>query len=366
MSRRIGYHDGLQALRGVLAMGVFCQHLFWQASFIAPGPTDFLYSLNLGAIGVLTFFVLSGYLISSKAGDPPMKFVMDRVRRVVPIFWLSIPVAMLVVKLWGLPSPGLPWDVAFLIPTGKSSPLPLPHWSLYFECFFYALVVLAARIGTAWARPAVIAWGIVSFALYERPYNFLNYIPPNPYNLVFPLFGIFFAAGVIAGWRFTPRPWKTIPYAVGAIAGFYGLQLLVRFGLWHFLPDAMQRHGDLGYEALALGSFCAVRAALCWQPTWLPGRALMWLGDASYGIYMFHMVTMAFAVMLLHRLFAPGSYWTAVSIILALGLPPALLAGRLDVWIQRTLKQHQLSRRPGGAVPIAEGAHAPTTVESIR
>jgi exopolysaccharide production protein ExoZ len=361
LTRRIGYHNGLQALRGVLAMAVFCQHLFWQASFVAPGPTDFLYSFNLGAIGVLTFFALSGYLISSKAGDPPMKFVMDRVRRVVPIFWLSIPFAILVLLLRGEPVGGWPWDVAFLIPTGRSTPLPLPHWSLYFEAFFYLLVVVVARLGASWARPAVIVWGVVSLALFTHPYNFLNYTPPNVYNLVFPPFAMLFAAGVVAGWRFTPKPWKALPYAVGAILGFYGWQLLVRFGLWHFLPDVIQRH-DLGMEAIAFGSFCAVRAALCWEPAWLPGRVLMWLGDASYGIYIFHMITMALALMVFDRLPLPRTYWVAIAGILALALPPAILAGRLDVRVQQALKQRQISRRPRGGVQVT-GTTAPVEAD---
>lgn len=351
LTRRAGYHDGLQALRGVLALAVFFQHLFWQASLLAPGSPayDNLYALNLGAIGVLTFFVLSGYLISSKAGDPPLKFVMDRVRRVVPIFWLAIPVGMLVLWLQGAPLPGVPWDIAFLIPTGTSTTLPLPHWSLYFEVVFYALVVLVARIRPSFARPAVVIWGLVAFALHTRPYDFLNYTPPNVYNLIFPMFGLFFAAGVAAGWRFTPARWKAIPYAIGAIAGFYGLQLLVRFGLWHYLPAWIQRYNDIAFEMLAFGSLCAVRAALCWEPTRLPGRMLKWAGDASYGVYMFHMVAMYLAVMVLARLFVPASFPAAVACILVLALPPALLVGRLDLRLQQILKKKTRRWRGDGS-----------------
>lgn len=61
---------------------VFLQHAFWLATYMAPGPVETLYGLSLGGIGVFLFFGLSGYLIAGKAGDAPLKFAIDRARRI--------------------------------------------------------------------------------------------------------------------------------------------------------------------------------------------------------------------------------------------------------------------------------------------
>src|SRR5439155_5058760 len=139
--------------------------------------------------------------ISAKAGDPPLKFLLDRARRIFPSFWLAIAIALLAMRFTRAPM-AVPWDIVFLVPTGTPNRLPLPHWSLYFECFFYTLVLLVASVRISWVRPAVLVWAVCAFALYERPYNFANYNAPDLYNLVFPLYAIYFAGGVLAGWRF--------------------------------------------------------------------------------------------------------------------------------------------------------------------
>jgi exopolysaccharide production protein ExoZ len=332
------YHDGLQALRGIAAMGVFCQHLFWQASLLAPGPIDRLYALSLGGIGVLTFFALSGFLIFAKAGDPPLKFLLDRARRIFPSFWLAIAIALLAMRFTRAPM-AVPWDIVFLVPTGRPNRLPLPHWSLYFEWFFYTLVLLVALVRISWVRPAVLIWAVFAFALYERPYNFANYNAPDLYNLVFPLYAIYFAGGVLAGWRFTPTPGAMIPYALASIIAFNASQVLAWLKISSHIP--VWARLDLAFAFVLLGALCAVRAALCWQPRWFFGKALKALGDASYGIYLIHLVGMSVAVRLIKSVHTPASYLVNLVLILALALPPAFLFGLLDVRLQRTLKRLQ-------------------------
>jgi exopolysaccharide production protein ExoZ len=344
------YHDGLQALRGILALGVFAQHLFWQADQVVPGPTDRLYALSLGGLSVLTFFALSGYLIPTKASDPPIKFLLDRGRRVFPIFWLALVLCLPVPWAQGASDVRWPWAVALLLPTGVANTLPLPHWSLYFEAFFYVLVLLVALMRASWVRPAVVAWGAIGLVVYERPYDFANYNAPDVYNLIFPLYALFFAAGVLAGWRFRPTPRAALPYALAALTAFYGLQGLGALGVYVFayLPRGMS-HQDAAFVLVALGSLCAVRAALCWRARSGAGRVLRVLGDASYGIYLVHILSMMLAAYVLRRLYVPSSYWVTLALVLALALPPALLVGLLDVRIQRALKglQRQRANRAG-------------------
>jgi hypothetical protein len=71
---------------------------------------------------------------------------------------------------------------------------------------------------------------------------------------------------------------------------------------------------------------------------------------------------MALALMVFDRLPLPRTYWVAIAGILALALPPAILAGRLDVRVQQALKQRQISRRPRGGVQVT-GTTAPVEAD---
>ena len=139
----------------------------------------------------------------------------------------------------------------------------MAHWSLYFEAIFYAIVLSFALIRAGWARAGVVLWGFVCLVMYERPYDFAHYSAPDPYSLVFPFFGMFFAAGVLAGWRFTPRPRAIIPYALGSLVLFFGKPLdhAATLGLYNQLPWLLQWHVELVFVGFAAGAFCAIRAA---------------------------------------------------------------------------------------------------------
>ena len=338
------YQHGLQALRGILALGVFMQHVFWQASTIVPHSTTFLYSLNVGGTGVLTFFALSGYLMVGKVTDPPRKYFLDRVRRIFPAFWICV-----VIATWFRLGPGfsfrtLPWDVLFLVPNGKPNVLALPHWSLYFEVCFYAIVFAVALLRPSLGRVVVVLWGILSLALYKRPYDFANYSAPNLYNLVFPLYGIFFAAGVLAGWRFRPSRRSMLGYAAAALVIFFYPAVLQELAIPYPWPLS---HEDVRWALYALGCLAAVRAALSWRASSPPGRILKWIGDASYGMYLIHILVMARLVPLVAQRFVPRTYAEAAILIVALTLPPSLLFGYGDVWLQQVLKRVQRRLTPG-------------------
>src|SRR5690606_21591045 len=52
-------HQGLQALRGIAALLVVAHHVHWPVSTLVELP-DPLGRLNLGSLGVFSFFALSG------------------------------------------------------------------------------------------------------------------------------------------------------------------------------------------------------------------------------------------------------------------------------------------------------------------
>ena len=257
---------GLQQLRAVAALGVVLFH----ASEL--GGMPFL----PGAFGVDLFFVLSGFLMVAITGDAvrPGAFLIARVRRIVPLYWL----ATLVVAA-GLFVAGRPLDLqrlasalAFLPqgnagPTAMGLPLLAPGWSLNYEMGFYALFAAALWLPVRWRTPllsalllALAAWGAVLRGAWTDPIL------------------CEFAAGLWLGevWRGRASP-RTV--ALGGAAALLGMLLLY--------PGLLDRI-RLFAGVLAVGT-------LAWTLSREPVRSrprLESLGDASYAIYLAHLIVM--------------------------------------------------------------------------
>ena len=76
------------AFRFGLAMMVVLQH---GLLLLAPSDRQFLYSLEMGAVAVTTFFALSGFIVAEASATfyagRPGAFLANRALRVVPLTW---------------------------------------------------------------------------------------------------------------------------------------------------------------------------------------------------------------------------------------------------------------------------------------
>lgn len=84
--------------RFVLALLVVLSHT-WEFSFESP-ERHFVSSLGIGNIGVMAFFILSGFIISEAIDQfywgRPYSFLGNRFLRLIPPFWAAIGVSVLV------------------------------------------------------------------------------------------------------------------------------------------------------------------------------------------------------------------------------------------------------------------------------
>ncbi|RBH42304.1 acyltransferase, partial [Pseudomonas sp. MWU13-2860] len=91
----------VQALRALAAWTVVCHH-FMQIffDFKARGPVGQFF-IDKGAVGVDIFFVISGlviFLSTEGKALPPARFLLYRLFRIVPAYWLyTLLMALLVV-----------------------------------------------------------------------------------------------------------------------------------------------------------------------------------------------------------------------------------------------------------------------------
>ncbi|MEU4244903.1 acyltransferase [Actinoplanes sp. NPDC026619] len=137
-SRRITFLEGV---RGVAASIVVIQHLFAE-NF--PGYAEWTHDhLDFGRVGVVAFFLVSGYVIPlSLAGQTLPGFATRRFFRLYPVYWLAFAafaVVELIVRgsLEGATLPVVVLNILMLHGLiGAVSLLP-PAWTLSIELLYY-------------------------------------------------------------------------------------------------------------------------------------------------------------------------------------------------------------------------------------
>ncbi|MCF3638948.1 acyltransferase [Rhizobium sp. TRM95111] len=267
---------GVQYLRGLAALAVVLFHAAERSG----------HAFAIGAAGVDVFFVISGFImwiISARRPVSPGRFLAERLRRIVPVYWLATSVMLAGAAAGLFPnlviSAGHTAASLLFLPmrspsNGEIWPVLVQGWTLNFEMFFY-LVFAAALVLPARFRLAAVAGLFASLVAAGTLVDsndplFLTYTSP----IVFE-----FVAGMAIGrlWLAGRLPPVAVALALVALslAGFAALWLLR-------LPFDETVCGPLA-AALVLATVTLDRHGH------VPKLALPALiGNASYSIYLWH------------------------------------------------------------------------------
>lgn len=294
--------------------------------------------------GVDIFFVLSGFIMlhlgHASYGRPgeAWRFLVRRVVRVAPMYWLFTTLMLLALVLfpahvahkdidWAHVLASyvfLPWENAY----GKFYPVLILGWTLNFEMFFYGLMALSLalprRWGLTWLVGILAVLGLggaisVDWPTALSPMKFWW----NPIVLEF-LMGVGVAWLRIQGFRLTggQAAWLTV-LALGWMVcshqvGLTGTHWLAR-PWWMGLPAA----------ALVLAAVCLPERGR--PPAWK--RWLSRGGDWSFAIYLSHPFSLTVAAMVWHRL-----GWTSVEGYVLACLIAGIAGGAcVHEWIEQPL-----------------------------
>jgi exopolysaccharide production protein ExoZ len=262
----------LQCLRAVAALGVVLFHA-GQWSHI---------NLHLGGAGVDLFFVISGvvmWLVTDRREREPVRFLMRRAARIVPLYWLMTAAAAAL----ALVLPVVWWDVrpdlvhvllsAAFIPHYNPGGLPFPAlaqgWTLPYEALFYGLFAVALRfprerqfLVLAFALAAIFVIGFANPPFYMLLGNSLllefvlgmalarillsRSLPSGPWGLALMILG---SVGLAASWPIggdDPGNWRLLVWGLPAAAIVGGALSLEAAGWWPRLPW-LERLGDASY-----------------------------------------------------------------------------------------------------------------------
>ena len=276
---------GLQYLRGLAACSVVIFH--------AAGRIG--WKFHAGEAGVDLFFLLSGFLMVTitDANTCSLKFLADRARRIVPIYWIATSVMLGGCLAHVFPNRQL--DVAHVIasyfflpwrPPGSihAWPLIVAGWTLNYEMMFY--VVFAALIQFCRQTRQIVILTIffsvlVLFGLLVKPQNVVLYTYTDPIVLEF------------VGGCWLATLWKrhdAWPLWLGWGTALVALAMVELAAVF-----APQTHRVLGFGIPAALLFSSV-LALERRSAIRVWRVPLFLGDASFSIYIWH--TLAISVVL--------------------------------------------------------------------
>lgn len=353
---------GIQCLRAVAALLVvfFHLHLFEQK---LPGqmvmPAQSLY----GMAGVDLFFVISGFIVTTislgKFRSPgyASRFLRLRFFRIYPAYWVYflglIAVYLISPRLVNHTHGRPDLLLSFLLLPQRGTPLLFVSWTLSFELFFYLVFAVMLR----WLRQSQLPYVLCAWAVIVVAGNLTLDTQQPVVGVVFsPLILEFilgcgvalFAAdlGSTAGWI------CTLLGAGGFIAGSLLLDVSdVPFSWWSrtivYGPSA----------ALLVAGVIGIERGGRRFP-----RAFVTLGDASYSLYLSHILVLGAVVQLWRRFAAssaPANHVAALVVELAAVMAWALISFPC---IERPLLTMLRGRR---APPAGHGVTGASTMQKV-
>lgn len=294
MGRTDSHQPALDGLRGMAAYMVVISHVS-----NATGIFGGVLGRGGGQVGVMIFFVLSGYLMGSLYLDEEFtatnvrNYAVRRFARVVPLFYAVVSIALVVyflsngdINLYALPLERALGHYAFFDGVGIL-------WTIPVEIHFYVLFVGFWWLHSRSPRVLIPIFVLAIAAYWALPLRVPLDPRPSPYYLVFFLCGLLVSRSIRMQ---TSQPTRQLWLTIVLIAGFLSPFLLypgiysltVGADGWLLTQDLQQMWHDPRYPLAA--ALCLV-AAIVARPirSVLSHPIAVQAGGISYSVYLLHL-----------------------------------------------------------------------------
>ncbi|MEB3213702.1 MAG: acyltransferase [Leptolyngbyaceae bacterium] len=138
----------LDALRGLAALAVVFYHYTRRYDQIYGHTSGLPFQVAVGQYGVQLFFIISGFVIlmSLEHTKRVQDFIVKRLVRLYPTYWMAIALTFSLVALFGLPGREVSLYHALLNGVMVHAFWQIPnvdgvYWTLFHECIFYVVMV---------------------------------------------------------------------------------------------------------------------------------------------------------------------------------------------------------------------------------
>ncbi|OYW86473.1 MAG: acyltransferase [Sphingobium sp. 32-64-5] len=335
----------LDALRGIGAIAVVLYHLTVRYPEIFPDVAHVPFSFWPGEYRVLLFFAISGFSIffSFRRIDGIADFAVNRFARLFPTYWLAILLVLLFEYAGDVDRLKIPLFSTLLNFTMLQAYFLHPevdgaYWTLAVELGFYAsMIALWRMLGPSMKR---LEWALI-------PWLGLKWLmlawPDMPWRLTMVLvleFLPFFVIGILYYriWSGERRWTAQIPYLLATLITLYGTDTR-----------------DMFLTGCALILIFA--AMLAGRLRFLGFGPLLWVGRASYPLYLVH-ENISFVIMLkaTERGWNPWlGFWLAIVTVVLLGW---LLHRYVELPANRWIMKKWQARKHAAPVAAAEAVSA--------
>lgn len=265
----------LDVLRGLAALGVVLYHYTTRYDQIYGHSHDLLLSFPQGRYGVPMFFMISGFviLLALERTKRILDFVVGRIARLYPVYWVAIALTFATVALVGLPGREVSLNHAIVNLSMIQRFMSIPdvdgvYWTLQVELIFYLIMVLLYQLRLLrHIETMAIAWLLINLVRIQS--DWLP-IPASISPFFLTDYAHFFIIG-IALYQIWNKGGSTVRYG------------LIAAGL---LVHSMNSHAEsiIACMGFALGLFFAIHGYL----RFINLKPLIFLGTISYSLYLIH------------------------------------------------------------------------------
>ena len=334
----------LDALRAIAAIAVLLDHVVVQMDLPESDPSFYFGQLlsfggHGGRLGVLFFFVLSGFLITYRMHEEKRRngrlhighFYMRRLLRIWPLYYLTLVLGFVAFPVFigigqGSSETASPLLYALFLPNfdmlyngDPQSPILGVHWSLGVEEQFYLLwplVFVLFRHRGAFAL-VVLAVCAAAECVIGNSHGRFAYFHLFP-NMLYLGSGALLATTVFHSKDRLHRIIDKCPRSLRSLVYVIGVPTL--FLLLGWAADYPTRITAVRAATIAFFLFVVVDQSHWGRPSLPMGSipGLSWLGKRSYGIYLLHMVALVLVYQLTPLGFA--GIWSTALLSLALSI----------------------------------------------
>jgi peptidoglycan/LPS O-acetylase OafA/YrhL len=304
-----------------------------------------------GHLGVIVFFLISGYIISFVAErEDRVSFALKRVFRLFPALAVAIAALFVFNSIGSIARPNIPFRdyllSLFLLDQffWPGSTVLSVTWTLFPEVVFYGLVCVFMPLIRAKPIASTVALAAASYGVITAT-NMFGTAPAHASHLAYlPMFIIGRVFFLLQGGKISRE----------AAFVFVSSQFLLLYGLFDAIwPDQMWSEPQKAWTyPLATIIFFS---CMLWNPnvSWRPVR---FLGDISYSLYLVH-IPVGYFVM--DKVYSPKTGFTLAFIL-------AVIASVVAAWLSyryietpgRNLGRKLLKHRATSGVSPAKFANA--------
>ena len=332
--------ESIQSLRGIAVLLVVLYHISEYELKLGYGHLVTSNFYRTGAAGVDMFFILSGFVMyyityvkKNKTKVP--SFLINRALRIYPLYWIYSFIILIILlkspELFTRPSgiEQVSYIKSFLLIPDNGAPILGQGWTLIFEMYFYLVFGVMLFFKSIRLRNwALLLWFlcliIINYVLDATVlFSLSNQSLQNIIAIVFSSLSIEFILGCGLAWLYLN---KELKYAKIAIVAGIVIFLLIGY-------NTENQH--LGERVISYGipSFLLVYGLVGMYSERESGLIMSYLakiGDASYSIYLSHVLVLSGVVYIAKKINTTSS---SVFIILVVMLLLTLIVGFLSYHI---------------------------------